>query len=222
GGGGGQANDIDPSAEARTGVHGSGSYADYVFRSAALGLFGCDLSDSGPLPWRGASQGRALPAPQAAGDGDGLIRRRRRRGATGGEASSTDIRELTLYAHADGTHSCDGSSSPSSVPVLRFAAAYGFKNVQSVLRGLSSPGTTAGGEGRRYDYVEVMACPSGCANGGGQVGPGGEGRRCPGVPEMEPFGRKARGLLYTRFHVVPKLEPTSGAAAGVAVSDTNW
>ncbi|EJK69796.1 hypothetical protein THAOC_08910 [Thalassiosira oceanica] len=42
------------------------------------------------------------------------------------------------------------------------------------------------------------------------------------VPVMETFGRKARGLLHTRFHEIPKLELTSGAAAGVAVSDTNW
>ncbi|EJK77732.1 hypothetical protein THAOC_00414, partial [Thalassiosira oceanica] len=179
-------------------------YADYVFRSAALGLFGCDLSDSGPLPWRGASHGRAPSAPQAATDG-GVIRRRRRRGAAAGEAASTDIRELTLYALADGTHSCDGSSSQPSVPVLRFAAAYGFKNVQSVLRGLSSPGTTAGGEGRRYDYVEVMACPSGCANGGGQVGPGGEGRETPpggeGAGEGGGVGR-SRGAPSRRRGVV--------------------
>ncbi|EJK67060.1 hypothetical protein THAOC_11953 [Thalassiosira oceanica] len=137
----------------------------------------------------------------AAGDGGGLIRRRRRRGAAGGEASSADIRELTLYAHADGTHSCDGSSSPSSVPVLRFAAAYGFKNVQSVLRGLSSPGTTAGGEGRRYDYVEVMACPSGCANGGGQVGPGGR-------KEM-PRGARERARAVAS--AVPVVRPPGAA-----------
>ena len=42
------------------------------------------------------------------------------------------------------------------------------------------------------------------------------------VPGIGTFGREARGLLHTRFHVVPKLELTSGAAAGVAVSDTNW
>ena len=252
-----------PSDEAATGVHGSGSYADYVFRHAALELFGCDLSSAGPLPWRGASQQSRGPlAPQAATDG-GVLRRRRRRGA-GGEAPTTDLRELTLYAHADGTHSCDADNPSSSVPVLRFAAAYGFKNVQSVLRGLPSPPGSTTGQRRRYDYVEVMACPSGCANGGGQVGPGGRketprgareraravasavpvvrppgaalvngkggqtrarglllGRSSP-VPEMGTFGREARGLLHTRFHVVPKLELTSGAAAGVAVSDTNW
>ena len=48
--------------------------------------------------------------------------------------------------------------------VLRFALAYGFRNIQTVLRkvkqGLNN-----------YDYVEVMACPSGCVNGGGQIPP---------------------------------------------------
>ena len=49
--------------------------------------------------------------------------------------------------------------------MLRFALAYGFRNIQTVLRkikmGLS-----------QYDYIEVMACPSGCINGGGQMPPG--------------------------------------------------
>ena len=49
-------------------------------------------------------------------------------------------------------------------PPLRFALAYGFRNIQTLLRkvkqGLSP-----------YDYVEVMACPSGCLNGGGQLRP---------------------------------------------------
>ena len=47
---------------------------------------------------------------------------------------------------------------------LRFALAYGFRNIQTILRkvkqGLS-----------QYDYIEVMACPSGCINGGGQLPP---------------------------------------------------
>lgn len=48
--------------------------------------------------------------------------------------------------------------------VMRFALAYGFRNIQTILRkvkqGLS-----------QYDYIEVMACPSGCINGGGQIPP---------------------------------------------------
>lgn len=52
--------------------------------------------------------------------------------------------------------------------MLCFAYAYGFRNIQSVLA-----------KARRrkcpYHFVEVMACPSGCLNGGGQVKPKKEG-----------------------------------------------
>ena len=39
-------------------------------------------------------------------------------------------------------------------PALRFASAYGFRNIQTLMRQMKR---------RRcaYDYVEVMACPSG-------------------------------------------------------------
>eukprot|EP00892_Ulva_mutabilis_P006092 jgi/Ulvmu1/3855/UM018_0074.1 len=46
--------------------------------------------------------------------------------------------------------------------VLRAAQAYGFRNIQNLVRKIKS--------GRcPYDIVEVMACPSGCLNGGGQI-----------------------------------------------------
>eukprot|EP00761_Pharyngomonas_kirbyi_P007028 gb/GECH01007037.1/.p1 GENE.gb/GECH01007037.1/~~gb/GECH01007037.1/.p1 ORF type:complete len:511 (+),score=84.81 gb/GECH01007037.1/:1-1533(+) len=48
--------------------------------------------------------------------------------------------------------------------VLRMAAAYGFRNIQNVLRKLRR-------KRKQYDYVEVMACPGGCVNGGGQLAP---------------------------------------------------
>ena len=45
--------------------------------------------------------------------------------------------------------------------VLRFAAAYGFRNIQSIVRKLK--------RGKlQYDYIEVMACPSGAAHGLGR------------------------------------------------------
>ena len=48
--------------------------------------------------------------------------------------------------------------------VLHFASAYGFRNIQNVVRRMKS--------GRcEYDYVEIMACPGACLNGGGQVKP---------------------------------------------------
>lgn len=48
--------------------------------------------------------------------------------------------------------------------LLRFACAYGFRNIQTLVRKIKT--------GRcEYDYVEVMACPGGCLNGGGQLKP---------------------------------------------------
>ncbi|KAJ3275916.1 hypothetical protein HDV01_006783 [Terramyces sp. JEL0728] len=53
-----------------------------------------------------------------------------------------------------------------SEPALRFAYAYGFRNIQNLVRKVKtkSKRTTT-----KYDFVEVMACPSGCINGGGQL-----------------------------------------------------
>ena len=49
--------------------------------------------------------------------------------------------------------------------VLVFAIAYGFQQIQNVTRQI-------GGKTKAkcpYHFVEVMACPSGCLNGGGQI-----------------------------------------------------
>ncbi|XP_063710912.1 cytosolic Fe-S cluster assembly factor narfl-like isoform X2 [Symsagittifera roscoffensis] len=45
---------------------------------------------------------------------------------------------------------------------LRFAVAYGFKNLGNFAMKLKK-------NNLKYDYVEIMACPSGCLNGGGQL-----------------------------------------------------
>lgn len=69
--------------------------------------------------------------------------------------------------------------------IMKAARFYGFRNIQNLVRRLKPsklsrmPGAR-GGVGRRpgamgadgmkeYAYVEVMACPGGCTNGGGQV-----------------------------------------------------
>lgn len=227
--------------ELDTGIHGSGSYADFIFRFATRKLFGCTLPSDKPLPWKGSTSfSSSLASSEQSG---GVIRRRRRRQET------TDLREIVLFRHADGTYSCcDGEGATS---VLRFATAYGFKNVQLILQNLSKEKQTSNSMDSGYDYVEIMACPSGCPNGGGQIGSLGK-RETPRetkervrrtvsvvpvlrfneytkatVYEKDPFndgcfGRTARRLLHTRFHVVPKLELSTGATAGVAVSDTNW
>ncbi|XP_064178931.1 cytosolic Fe-S cluster assembly factor narfl isoform X1 [Anguilla rostrata] len=61
-----------------------------------------------------------------------------------------DFQEVTL--EKDGT------------VLLRFAITYGFRNIQNLVQKLKRGKAS-------YDFVEVMACPSGCVNGGGQVKP---------------------------------------------------
>ena len=51
--------------------------------------------------------------------------------------------------------------------LLRFAMCYGFRNIQGVvnkMRRNASP----------YEFVEIMACPNGCLNGGAQIKAAGE------------------------------------------------
>ncbi|CAM9709668.1 unnamed protein product, partial [Discosporangium mesarthrocarpum] len=68
------------------------------------------------------------------------------------EGRNGDFRETSLEITREGK------------AVLRFASAYGFRNIQSILA-----------KARRgrcpYHFVEIMACPSGCVNGGGQAKP---------------------------------------------------
>ncbi|KAH8727507.1 cytosolic Fe-S cluster assembly factor NAR1 [Phaeosphaeriaceae sp. PMI808] len=75
-----------------------------------------------------------------------------------------------------------------SETIIRAARFYGFRNIQNLVRRLKPakasrlpggktgvsrrPGgaSAAAGEGvKDYAYVEVMACPGGCTNGGGQI-----------------------------------------------------
>ncbi|ROW11483.1 hypothetical protein VMCG_01549 [Cytospora schulzeri] len=74
--------------------------------------------------------------------------------------------------------------SASGEPIFKAARYYGFRNIQNIVRKLKPlkaskmPGGRPFGSARRptaqaksldYSYIEVMACPGGCTNGGGQV-----------------------------------------------------
>ncbi|KAK7363845.1 hypothetical protein VNO77_06004 [Canavalia gladiata] len=48
--------------------------------------------------------------------------------------------------------------------VLKFALCYGFRNLQNIVRKLRTGKCD-------YHFLEIMACPSGCLNGGGQIKP---------------------------------------------------
>ena len=50
---------------------------------------------------------------------------------------------------------------------LKMAIAYGFRNIQNIVQKIKRKKCP-------YDFVEIMACPSGCTNGGGQIRPEGE------------------------------------------------
>lgn len=63
---------------------------------------------------------------------------------------NSDFREITLEVEGK--------------PVLKFALCYGFRNLQNVVRKIKMGKC-------EYHFIEVMACPSGCLNGGGQLKP---------------------------------------------------
>ncbi|XP_006461098.1 hypothetical protein AGABI2DRAFT_185390 [Agaricus bisporus var. bisporus H97] len=51
-------------------------------------------------------------------------------------------------------------------------AGKGVRRLRAARKGQGGEGGAPGGDGeRKYDYVEVMACPGGCVNGGGQLKP---------------------------------------------------
>lgn len=83
---------------------------------------------------------------------------------------NADVMEYALVDTASGTTQ------------LKMARFYGFRNIQNLVRRLKPkrasrmPGAVrrqaapaSGSAADEYAYVEVMACPGGCTNGGGQI-----------------------------------------------------
>jgi len=54
-------------------------------------------------------------------------------------------------------------SDPGSGVLLKGARVYGFKNIQNLIRQIKTSTKNT------YSYIELMACPGGCFNGGGQI-----------------------------------------------------
>ena len=208
-------------------MKGSGSYADFIFRFASSALFGHNIPLTEKLPWKKS--------------GDNVHRRSRSRVSQSGSNPLGDSNEVCLYRHVNGTYSFERKDSTNDEAVLFFSTAYGFKNIQLIMQRVSTGDMKMHG----YHYVEVMACPSGCANGGGQTHAASGNRRERSsdmrdrvnktrqfiddiVPwlkasELSEIGiSEPKDLLHTRFHVVPKLELSTGATAGVAVENTQW
>ena len=75
------------------------------------------------------------------------------------------------------------TSPDQEAPIFKAARYYGFQNIQNLVRKLkpekksrlpggrvgARAGAAGGKKGMDHAYVEVMACPGGCTNGGGQI-----------------------------------------------------
>ncbi|KAK4195661.1 iron hydrogenase [Triangularia verruculosa] len=90
----------------------------------------------------------------------------------------------TRGRNADVLEYCISASTGETI--FKAARFYGFRNIQNLVRKLKPakpsrmpggkpfgsarrPGKAAGGNALDFSYVEVMACPGGCTNGGGQI-----------------------------------------------------
>ncbi|XP_060642526.2 cytosolic iron-sulfur assembly component 3 [Anolis sagrei] len=92
--------------------------------------------------------------------------------------------------------------------LLLFALAYGFRNIQNVVQKLKRGKSP-------YHYIEVMACPSGCLNGGGQIKAEGETSKdllqevesvYESVPPEDPETNRTVADLYEQWLGSPSLE----------------
>jgi len=213
--------------------HGSGGYADFIFRYAARQLFGYDTGPSDqPLPWKSATGTSSVQSTKMSARVAALRKRQQLYSMTLYQITPTNEYSLTYQEGAK--------------VVLSFAVAHGFQTLQRVL-GSNTTTTTTTAATLKYDYIEAMACPSACVNGGGQI-PLVEretpketrqrvkatqtilGRDFSNQPKNRdiydtieyPFSLEAQSRLHTRYHVVPPFQHTTGAVAGVAVTDTQW
>ncbi|XP_032577029.1 probable cytosolic Fe-S cluster assembly factor GM20417 [Drosophila sechellia] len=74
--------------------------------------------------------------------------------------------------------------------VLKFAIANGFRNIQNLVQKLKREKLS------NYHFVEVMACPSGCINGGAQI-----------RPTTGQHVRELTRKLEELYHNLPRSEP---------------
>ena len=286
-------------------VHGSGGYADFIFRQACWQLFGVKVDK---VPWEQATMAYTESTTTttattttrdattdnnnnsftnvAEANKNNLVppfppSRRPARSARVAAATQRhkEFFQAILYqCHREDDDDDDDeeeeedgplpnyyySLTPScrrettSKPVLRFGLAYGMQSLQRVLK----PFTTLDSNNKNvnmlssvFDYVEVMACPSGCLNGGGQIRLSSketptetrsrisktqarfthpyyvtpittmtatddqETKTASPCPIIIPVEAEAR---HTTYHVVPPMQLSMGAVAGMAVQDLQW
>ena len=157
----------------------SGGHANFIFLYAVKKMFGCTLDlDQGGVNWKAAS-----------------LAMKNVRSARLGKLMKQHYYEVKLYSHPDGSYSTDpsivvGDDSSSTMssfpegkqqspPVLHFAIAHGMQTMQRALKQVAERPTTGNNSGNKSSssssssnslhYLEAMACPHGCVNGGGSA-----------------------------------------------------
>ena len=198
--------------------YGSGGLAEFVFRYAALRLFNYHVNKVDWKPIMDKSVKAASARMQRV-------------------ARNRDYYQATLFQNPT-TGQVSTEELEGSVPVLNFAIAYGLQTVQRVLEPFGSTKSSSKQQSRQFDFIEAMACPSGCLNGGGQLRvadretPTQTRQRVSSTreyfesailsTESLPQQVLPAELRQTRFHVVPPLVFSMGAVKGVDVKDTQW
>jgi hypothetical protein len=119
----------------------SGGHANFIFLYAAKKLFNCTLNEG--VKWEPAS-----------------LVMKNARSARLGKLQKQHFYEAKLYRQADGSYSCNGRD--EGPPVLYFAIAHGMQTMQRALKQIEC--NSSG-----LHYLEAMACPHGCVNGGGSA-----------------------------------------------------
>ena len=230
--------DLQPSL-----AYQSGGHADYIFRYAARELFHVDIPH---VQWKSIPGGIGTSA-----NNHGTIIKSTRLATLQKKQQSY---HACLYQTSDGLsytqedsvqnhHHHDNNNNKTTKLVLKFGIVRGMQTMQRALNNLDPS----------LDYLEAMACPHGCVNGGGSVrtthannnNNNNKGAGSPaGVVRVKetPTETKARvdrtleyltvptkepstfeGPRYqTHYHVVPPMQHTLGAAAGVKVDDMQW
>ena len=181
----------------------SGGHANLIFSYAAKQLFGCKLER---VQWQPASLvTTAVKSARLA------------------KQQKQHSYQAQLYRQEDGSYSQNANSGEL---VLNFGIAHGMQTMQRALKHLADHDGV-----QSFHYLEAMACPYGCLNGGAaitsrkretpsetrqRVGATLESLQIPKIPAVSCPPQR------TRYHVVPPMQHTMGAAAGVQVEDMLW
>lgn len=165
-----------------TDVGGSGGYIENILAYAAQHLFGASLSPSPVLPasLSQSTEASALSTSSSAKSPVASIVYKPGR--------NSDLTEVLLMVEGD----------PN--PRLMCARAYGFRNIQNLMRQVKRKKC-------KYHYVEIMACPSGCLNGGGQIKAGDDGGSS-GIKAQKALVRVLDEKFHERHVRAPSESPT--------------